>query len=116
MSKNFEEFKELKEFKEFREFEAYGESLESHPDFLLLKREHEERLLQEEINRLEEGVNKVGISYQHYLQSQDTRLIFDTPIQENLIEQPITQTLKNDETISLEENVVSKITEEDNLK
>jgi len=108
--------KKFEEFEEFEEFEAYGESLESHPDFFSLKREHEEKSLRDEINILEEGVNKVGISYQQYLQCQDNSLIFDTPIQENLIEQPTTLTLKNDEIVTLEENVVSKILDEDNLK
>jgi hypothetical protein len=91
------------------EFEAYGESLESHPDFLSLKQEYEFRQLQSELNEEMGNVNKADTSYPHKLESQDFSLIFDTPIQENLIDNNVTQTLKNDEVVSLEENVVSKI-------
>lgn len=98
------------------EFEAYGESLESHPDFLSLKADYEYQQIKEELNQLasQEEVDIIPqINLEKNLHSVNESFIFDTPIQENLTQEPLAEpTLSEDILDVVLENPAPKSIEE----
>lgn len=84
------------------EFEHYGESLESHPDFLLLKKRYEEELMYEELmltecgKLCEENGEKHLEINKHSLDFSEQTPNFDIPLKENI---PLKQPTNNEENV-----------------